>query len=287
MNKNFYMVTIDRPMGSSHPERPAMVYPINYGYIEGITGGDGEPQDAYVIGTDTALERFYGKLIAIVHRKDDTEEKWVIAPDGMPFNKQQIEELVYFAEQYYDSYVEMLDDELWDAYDAEEKPLGYCVPRSMAKSLDEGVYHVVVEIYTIMSDNRLLITQRSKNKTYALKWEITGGSILTGEKPVEGAARELLEETGINQPLEALKEVYTYTDHTKHVIYHIYLTKVTGAVKIHMQFGETMDYRFLEYSELKKLINSDRFVPSAKGRFLEHEALMDAAVNELLNAENL
>lgn len=285
MNKNFYTVTIDRPMGSAHPEYPTMVYPVNYGYIEGITGGDGEAQDAYVIGTETALDQFYGKLIAIVHRNDDIEEKWVIAPDGMPFNKQQVEDLIYFAEQYYDSYVEMLDDELWDAYNANENPLGYLVPRSMAKSLDEGVYHVVVEIYTIMPDKRLLITQRSKNKTYALKWEITGGSILAGETPIQGAARELLEETGINQPLSALKEVYSYTDHKKHVIYHIYITKVTRDVKIHLQFGETMDYRFLEYSELKTFINSDRFVPSAKERFLAHEELMDKAINEILIME--
>lgn len=283
MDKKFYTVTIDRPMGSAHPEYPAMVYPINYGYIEGITGGDGEPQDAYVIGIDTALDQFYGRLIAIIHRKDDIEEKWVIAPDGMPFNKQQIEELVYFAEQYYDSYVEMLDDELWDAYDANERLLGYCVPRSMAKSLDEGVYHVVVDIYTIMPDNRLLITQRSKNKTYALQWEITGGSILTGETPVEGAARELQEETGISQPLDAFTEIYNYVDHKKHVIYHIYLTKVTKDVTIHLQFGETMDYRFLEYNELKEFINSDKFVPPVKTRFLMHEELMDNAVKKILD----
>lgn len=285
MEEKFYTVTIDRPIGSSHPEHPAMVYPINYGYVEEITGGDGEPQDAYVLGIDTAIDQFYGRLIAVIHRRDDIEEKWVIAPDGMSFNKQQIEELVYFTEQYYDSYIEMLDDELWDAYDADEKLLGYCVPRSMAKSLDKGVYHVVVEIYTVMPDNRLLITQRSKNKTYALQWEITGGSILAGESPIEGAARELQEETGICQPLNAFTEVYSYSDHKKHVIYHIYLTKVTEDVAIHLQYGETMDYRFLEYDELKKFINSDKFVPPAKGRFLTHETLMDNAVKKILDKE--
>ena len=285
MDKRFYTVTIDRPMGSAHPEYPALVYPINYGYIDGITGGDGEPQDAYVIGVDTALDEFYGRLIAVIHRKDDIEDKWVIAPDGLSFNKQQIEDLVYFAEQYYDSYVEMLDDELWDAYDANERLLGYCVPRSMAKSLDEGVYHVVVGVYTVMPDNRLLITQRSKNKTYAMKWEVTGGSILAGEKPVEGAARELLEETGIKQPLDAFTEIYRYIDYKKHAIYHIYLTKVKRDVKIHLQYGETIDYRFLEYNELKEFIASDRFVPSEKRRFLMHQELMDMAVKKILSEE--
>ena len=41
-------VTIDRPLGSYHPEYKDMYYPINYGYIEGIIAPDGEEQDAYV-----------------------------------------------------------------------------------------------------------------------------------------------------------------------------------------------------------------------------------------------
>ena len=33
--------TIDRPLGSSHPRHPEMIYPINYGYVDGVIGGDG------------------------------------------------------------------------------------------------------------------------------------------------------------------------------------------------------------------------------------------------------
>ena len=29
-------VTVDRPLGSAHPDYPEMIYPLNYGYIEGI-----------------------------------------------------------------------------------------------------------------------------------------------------------------------------------------------------------------------------------------------------------
>ena len=43
-------VTIDRPLGSRHPRHPDLLYPINYGYIAGIMGGDGEEQDAYLLG---------------------------------------------------------------------------------------------------------------------------------------------------------------------------------------------------------------------------------------------
>ena len=35
-------VTIDRPMGTYHPNHPDIYYPVNYGYIEGIIAGDGE-----------------------------------------------------------------------------------------------------------------------------------------------------------------------------------------------------------------------------------------------------
>jgi inorganic pyrophosphatase len=41
-------VIIDRPAGSTHPRFPAVRYPIDYGYLEGTTGGDGEGVDVFV-----------------------------------------------------------------------------------------------------------------------------------------------------------------------------------------------------------------------------------------------
>ena len=29
-------ITIDRPLGSSHPKLSDLIYPVNYGYVEGI-----------------------------------------------------------------------------------------------------------------------------------------------------------------------------------------------------------------------------------------------------------
>ena len=76
-------VTVDRAMGTYHPEHPDMYYPVNYGYIEGIMAPDGEEQDAYILGVEEPLNEFTGKIIAIIHRNDDIEEKWVGAPVGM------------------------------------------------------------------------------------------------------------------------------------------------------------------------------------------------------------
>ena len=98
-------VTVDRPMGSYHPEHKDMYYPVNYGYIEGIIAPDGEEQDAYILGLDNAVDKFTGKIIAVVHRIDDVEEKWVVAPENMTFTKEEINRQIYFQEQYFNTRV--------------------------------------------------------------------------------------------------------------------------------------------------------------------------------------
>ncbi len=100
-------ITVDRPLGSYHPEHKDMYYPINYGYVEGVMASDGEEQDAYILGLDVAVEKFTGTIIAVVHRNDDVEEKWVVVPKGMTFTKEEIRKQVDFQEQYFDSEIVM------------------------------------------------------------------------------------------------------------------------------------------------------------------------------------
>ena len=96
-------VIVDRPMGSHHPQHPDMIYPINYGYVPGIMAPDGEEQDAYILGVDVPVDTFTGKVIAIVHRFDDVEEKWVVAADGAVLTKADIEKSIAFQERYFRS----------------------------------------------------------------------------------------------------------------------------------------------------------------------------------------
>ena len=100
-------VKIDRPMGSYHPKHKDIYYPINYGYIEGIMAPDGEEQDAYVLGVDEPVDEFVGVIIAIIHRYDDVEEKWVVAPENVSFTVEEIEKQVHFQEQYFKSEIRM------------------------------------------------------------------------------------------------------------------------------------------------------------------------------------
>lgn len=100
-------VTIDSTLGTYHPRHADIYYPVNYGYVTGILGGDGEEQDAYVLGVDVPIKTFTGKVIAVIHRNDDAEENWVAAPEGKFFSKEEIMEQVSFQEQYFDSVVIM------------------------------------------------------------------------------------------------------------------------------------------------------------------------------------
>lgn len=101
-------VTIDRPMGSCHPKHAELCYPVNYGFVRGIFAPDGEEQDVYVLGVDVPVEEFTGRVIAIIHRLDDVEDKWVAVPEGVMFSKEEILEQVHFQEQYFRVEIENL-----------------------------------------------------------------------------------------------------------------------------------------------------------------------------------
>lgn len=93
-------VVIDRPVDHCHK---GMVYPVNYGFIPGLMGGDGEEQDAYILGVSQPLTEFDGRVIAAVLRKNDCEDKLIVVPEGMTFSREEIEKAVVFQEQYFDT----------------------------------------------------------------------------------------------------------------------------------------------------------------------------------------
>lgn len=100
-------VTVDRPMGSVHPRHTDMVYAVNYGYVENVMGGDGDWQDAYVLGVDQPVDTFTGVVIAVILRWDDNETKWVVAPQGVTYTREEIEQAVKFQEKFFISEIVM------------------------------------------------------------------------------------------------------------------------------------------------------------------------------------
>ena len=101
-------IKIDRPIGYVHQKKNyTLTYPINYGYIPGIIGGDGEELDVYLLGVDVPVSEFTGKIIGIVYRHNDVEDKLLMAPEGTSFTAEEIADAVRFQEQFYDSEIEV------------------------------------------------------------------------------------------------------------------------------------------------------------------------------------
>ena len=101
-------IEIDRPIGYvHHKEKYDLVYPINYGYIPGVLGGDDEELDVYLLGVDEPVNEYTVEIIGIVHRYNDVEDKLAAAPVGMRFTKEEIAAAVAFQEQYYEGEIEV------------------------------------------------------------------------------------------------------------------------------------------------------------------------------------
>ena len=92
---------IDRPIGSKHPKYDDITYQVNYGYINELTAPDGKKQDAYFVGINKPMKEFKGVVIAIIDRIDDIEDKLVVAPLGLDYTDDEIEEAVHFQEQFF------------------------------------------------------------------------------------------------------------------------------------------------------------------------------------------
>lgn len=104
-------MSVDRPIGYVHKKSGyELTYAINYGYIPGVFGGDGEELDVYLIGVNERVRSFEGRIVGIVHRNDDVEDKLIMAPIGVSVTREAAERAVHFQEQYYDSHIELLNE---------------------------------------------------------------------------------------------------------------------------------------------------------------------------------
>ena len=102
-------VKMDRQLGTAHPKW-GFIYTVNYGYIPNTVSGDGEELDAYVLGEFKPLEEFTGKVIAIIHRTNDDDDKLVVTKDGNNYTDDQIRALTEFQEKYFESEIYRYED---------------------------------------------------------------------------------------------------------------------------------------------------------------------------------
>ena len=215
-------VIVDRPVGHCHK---GTVYPINYGYIPGLMGGDGEEQDAYILGIDTPLSDFDGQVVGAIRRKNDVEDKLIVAPEGMVFHQGQIAEAVHFQEQFFDSFILSLF----------RKSCGV-LPYRLVNG--EREYLIVFEAFSQC-------------------WSLPKGHMEAGETEAETAQRELLEETGLTAKLDtsatAVIEYPISPVAKKQVVF--FRGKVTGTPKTRP--GEIEGFKWVKAAQLKDYLFPD------------------------------
>jgi inorganic pyrophosphatase len=104
-------IGIDRPVGYVHHKGDkTLTYPINYGYIPSVLGGDGEELDVYLLGVGEPLEKATCRVIGIAHRENDVEDKLIAAPVGQSFTADEMRRAIEFQEKYYHTSIEALKE---------------------------------------------------------------------------------------------------------------------------------------------------------------------------------
>jgi inorganic pyrophosphatase len=69
-------IVIDRPRGSRHPRIAEWVYPLDYGYLQGTSSGDGDGIDVWVGSQEPA--RLVAVVCTVDSEKRDAEIKLLI-----------------------------------------------------------------------------------------------------------------------------------------------------------------------------------------------------------------
>lgn len=93
-------VEMDYPLGSRHKQK-GFIFTVNYGFVPNTMSGDGEEIDAYILGVHEPLKKFSGRVIAVLHRIEDNDDKLIVVPDGMHFSDDQIRALTEFQEKWF------------------------------------------------------------------------------------------------------------------------------------------------------------------------------------------
>lgn len=179
------------------------------------------------MGVTEPLASFDGQVIGVVLRKNDCEDKLVVAPAGIRFHQAQIAEAVHFQEQYFDTRV----------ISCFEKSCGV-LPYRIVNGQQEF----------------LLVFE-----TYSKCWSIPKGHIEAGETDVQTALRELYEETELTAKLDTSRCAsieYSISNIARKQV-AFFLGEVAGVPKV--REGEIDKFKWVTAEELKDYLFPDTY----------------------------
>ncbi len=148
--------------------------------------------------------------------------------------------------------------EVWDILDRNGQPIGKTVERRRV-CLAKGEYHLVVHIWVLGSDGRVLIQRRSFDKPLMPgEWAAIGGSAVSGETAEVAACRELCEEMGIEASESELKLIKHMV--RKNSILNIFLVcKTLPVSELKLQAEEVSEAKWVHRNKLRQMIKNGEF----------------------------
>lgn len=232
-------VTIDRKIGSCHPEH-GFIYPINYGFIEGTLACDGEEIDAYILGCFKPVDVFKGRVIAIIKRKNDDEDKLVVAETLNSYNREQIIALTEFHERFFESEIVCCS--------------GY-VGEPKIRPLVLGLAR---------NENKILVSEGYDAVKDQFFYRFLGGGVEFGERFEEALIREFKEELNVNIEVQnkvcTLENIFTFEKRKGHEIVSIF------EIKLPKEIYDQSELKHYENSAIGRnlWIDKDEFVQRNK-----------------------
>lgn len=152
--------------------------------------------------------------------------------------------------------------EMFDLYNEKMEPLGELAERGAP--IPRGKYHLIVNILSVNFENRVLITQRDYAKNFGGLWEVTEGAVIAGETPLQGAVRELREETGLNALPEALDyrgQLIFKSERRNHIVLFYLFRADFHEEDIKLQPGETIGARLVYPAEIEQMAKAGEYLP--------------------------
>jgi len=279
-------IAIDRPKGSRHPRFPDRVYPLDYGYIRRTTASDGDGVDVFV--GSAGGQAITGLLATFDEAKADAEVKvlydctaaeieqvtaWLgqmVAVTGLARagdHPARPDDQFVTPRSGHPAAATDTAAELWDILDAGGQPTGCTVRRQTdggdpAAGLRPGQYHRVAVVCLFNPAGQTLIQQRTADKDVGPNlWDLTGGSVLTGETSQQAAARELAEELGLTLDFTDQPPAASLTEGQSFLDFFLAGLPDTDPTSLVVQLEEVQAVRWASQAEVLTLIEQSAFWP--------------------------
>ena len=148
--------------------------------------------------------------------------------------------------------------EIIDLYNKNKEKLGKTFVRKQDKLLEDE-YYLLEQAWILNSENKILLTRRSLNKSYGGMWEATAGHVKAGETDLEGIQREVHEELGLNIEKTEFKFIKSLI--RKQAILDVWVVRKDINLKdLKLKNDEVMGAKFVSISEFKEMLNNNEIV---------------------------